>query len=385
MNQPRLYQKYDDKNALGLFGSQTEAQKLCDGQWVILPHVVLGFAEVGEPPGFSHFTSGSGFRWVAGKPYRVSDDRNIPFVPREVVPSQYDRPIRLFVRPQGSERYWYVGELRPAGRFTMSGRDNHGEADFDLSPALPSQVWSEIGGYRVECLDHAAVDGALDRLRQPMDVEGRLGVLREVVTYWHGLIRPEDGIPEAELEGLAIPYPLRWWYRWAGRRRKIISGQNILLQPNELRVRDDLLVFYGENQWCYEWATLFEGDDPPVFGRAETTEPWEPEGITLSEHLILACLFEGIMCHSPYGASASWLNENILNGIIEHIPPISLGPWHWLGPARFYARGGAFMYTMPNGEMDGRQGYSVWLGAKTEHPLQFLKPYLDDTWEYVAV
>jgi hypothetical protein len=25
------------------------------------------------------------------------------------------------------------------------------------------------------------------------------------------------------------------------------------------------------------------------------------------------------------------------------------------------------------------------LGAKTEQPIQFLKPYLDDDWEYIAV
>ncbi len=27
----------------------------------------------------------------------------------------------------------------------------------------------------------------------------------------------------------------------------------------------------------------------------------------------------------------------------------------------------------------------VWIGAKTEHPLRFLKPFIDDDWEYVAV
>jgi hypothetical protein len=29
--------------------------------------------------------------------------------------------------------------------------------------------------------------------------------------------------------------------------------------------------------------------------------------------------------------------------------------------------------------------YSVWVGAKTERPPQFLKPYVDQGWEYVAV
>jgi hypothetical protein len=43
------------------------------------------------------------------------------------------------------------------------------------------------------------------------------------------------------------------------------------------------------------------------------------------------------------------------------------------------------MYAMGQYEIQGKQGYSVWIEAKTEHPLQFLKPFIDDDWEYVAV
>jgi hypothetical protein len=40
------------------------------------------------------------------------------------------------------------------------------------------------------------------------------------------------------------------------------------------------------------------------------------------------------------------------------------------------------MYVAPNGEVNGRRGYSVQIGAKTEYPLQFLKPFLNDDWDY---
>jgi hypothetical protein len=243
----------------------------------------------------------------------------------------------------------------------------------------------ELGGLEPGDFNHAAIDSALDRLRHSVNVDERLWVLEQLIAYWHGSIRPEDGFSEKELNGLAIPYPLRWWYRRAGRRQKILSGQNLLLDPNNLLVRDDLLVIYGENQWCYEWATLFEGDDPPVFGREAVTDPWVPEGIVLSEHLILACFFEATMCHSPYGASASSLGQTVVDQIIEHIPPIAIKPWHWCGSTRFYARDGAFMFTMSNVEIDGKQVYSVWIGAKTERPLQFLKPFIDKSWDYVSV
>jgi hypothetical protein len=334
----------------------------------------------------SHFTCAGEFCWVARKWYRVGPDRHIRFVPPEVVSRHADRPIHLFVCPSDSGRYLHVGVLTPACRFkNRSGKENHGEAYFSLSPALPSEVWGEVGGCRPGDLDHASIDSALDRLRPPSDVEERLWVLRRLVAYWHGPIRPEDGIREGDLDGLSVPYSLRWWYWWAGRRREIMSGQNHLPDPDKLLVKDDLLVFYGENQWCYEWATLPEGDDPLILGRTRPAAPWEPEGIVLSEHLILACLFEAIMCHSPYGAAAAWLEESILNRIIEHIPPVPINAWRWTGATRFYAGGGAFMYAMPSGEIDGKQGYSVWDGAKSEHPLRLVKPFIDDGWEYVAV
>ena len=71
MGEPRLYERYDPSEAISGFGSEAEARSLCDGQWVIFPDLVIGFAEIGEPPKKSHFTNGGEFRWVADKPYHV--------------------------------------------------------------------------------------------------------------------------------------------------------------------------------------------------------------------------------------------------------------------------------------------------------------------------
>jgi hypothetical protein len=125
----------------------------------------------------------------------------------------------------------------------------------------------------------------------------------------------------------------------------------------------------------YYWSTLPHGDDPPVFGRYNSTNPWEQEDGTLSEHLILTCLFEAVICHAEYGASISWLEDEKLSEIARTIPPVAIAPWRWNG-TRFFARRGAFMCAA---------GGSAWIGAKTEHPLQFLKPYVNDDWEYVAI
>jgi len=382
MSEPKLHAEYDCDEAIAIFGRPAKARSLCNGQWVVLPGFVLGFVEVGEPPRSSHFGSGGVFRWVPDKL-----DRDVP--PEILGDRASGRSIRLFVRSSGRTKYLYVGELGPpCSHWSMNAAgDNRRlvEVSFDLSSTLPSAIWGGLGGSRPGDLDHKSVDAALGRLRGSTTVQERLEILRRVVEYWHGPIRPEDGIPEKELAGLDIPRPLRWWYQTAGRRPEIMSGQNFLKVPRDLSILDGKLLFYVENQECYLWGTDPAGDDPPVFGYSKPPDPWEPEGIRLSEHLILACLFEAIMLHSPYGASTSWLGESVLNAITEHVPPIAIGPWRWCGSTRFYAGNGAFMYTMDYGELSGERGYSVWIGAKTEHPLQFLKPFIDERWEYSVV
>ncbi len=79
-----------------------------------------------------------------------------------------------------------------------------------------------------------------------------------------------------------------------------------------------------ENQGVYQWTTLPDGDDPPVFGRYEDRGRWAREKTTLSGHLILTCLFEAVMCHANYAASVAWLEEEKLAAIVRHIPPLAI-------------------------------------------------------------
>jgi hypothetical protein len=54
---------------------------------------------------------------------------------------------------------------------------------------------------------------------------------------------------------------------------------------------------------------------------------------------------------------------------------VAIAPWQWSGTT-FFAGRGAFMFVAEG---------SVSIGAKTEHPLQFLRPYVNDDWDYVAI
>lgn len=222
-------------------------------------------------------------------------------------------------------------------------------------------------------------------------MEDRLAILQQLIEFWHGPIRPEDGMNDADMTSQPLPLPLRWWYRFAGKRAEIMSGQNILFVPRDfqhryrmLQVVNGRLFFYVENQGVYQWSTLPHGDDPPVFGRYEGRGRWAKEGVTLSKHLILMCLFEAVMCHATYEASVSWLPEHKLREIIHNIPPLAVGPWRWTDTT-FFARGGAFMCTARYPAADRTKAYSVWIGAKTREPLQFLKPLVDDRWERAAL
>ena len=392
MPKPGLYQEYDREDAIAFFGESSRSQAYCNGQWVILREAVICFAELGEPPLKSQFLRGSTFQWAPGARYEViptragyQNDRLL----HEIVPSEHKHlPIQLFVRAAGGQRYLYVGHLRPScvQQFKqVEGRHLLEWARFEMLVTLPCDLWQALGGYDPGLTDASEVDRALATLPEINTPEQRFAVLRELVHYWHGPIAEGDGIPADELRSIRLPDPLRWWYRWAGRRKNIMSGQSFLLAPDELKTVDGLLQFYVENQWVYCWATAHEGADPPVYGRFnESDKTWEEEGIVLTEHLILACLFEAITCHARYGASAAWLAKEKLRVIVDSVPPIPIGTWHWFD-AQFYAKNGVFMYSMSNGKSDEQEGCSVWIGAKTEKQLAFLKPLIDEKWEYVAL
>jgi hypothetical protein len=377
VTQPQLYQSYVTEKIVSFFGSQAEAQSLCNGQWLIFPKTVICLSNVGKGPEISFFDNASQFYWVADQPYHVNSEPHLHFVPAQVVGADgRERAIHLFARPPDSPEFLYVGELEPSGMLVPPRSEHHGMARFALRRALPSALWVRFGG---------APLGNLDSLRSPTTVEDRLGVLRQLVEFWHGPIKPEDGMSDAKLAGVPLPMPLRWWYRWAGKRTEIMSGQNFLYRPVDkywqLTVEGDYLGFYCENQGCYYWSTLMHGDDPPIFGRYNSTDPWEQEDITLSEHLILACLFEAVICHAKYGAAGT-LEEEKLSEIARRIPPVAIAPWRWMDGTGFFAGQGAFIHA--TGRNDRNGGY-VWIGAKTEHPLQFLRPYVGNDWDYVAI
>jgi len=230
MPEPTLYAWYSAEEAISFFGSPAQARRLCDGQWVLFENTAICLTNIGPKWTVSHFHKTSSFYWVADKPYRVSDSIGAKFVPAEVLPSsRHKHSIRLFVRPSGAERYLYAGELEPPSVLVKSLDAEVGAAHFKVSPTLPSRVLAELGGLRLGDMDVAAVDQALDRLKEPTTVRDRFDILRQLVNFWHGPIKSEDGMSGVEqVGGVPLPLPLQFWYGWAGKRTEVMSGQNIL-------------------------------------------------------------------------------------------------------------------------------------------------------------
>lgn len=226
------------------------------------------------------------------------------------------------------------------------------------------------------------LDKQLARLADETTLEERFEILKTLVEYWRGEIEPSDAYSPDELEGISIPAALENWFLWAGKFTNIMNGQNFLLEPSELDTCSIPFIFHEENQYCYVWATTNEEEDPPVYGREDESDPWQLEGLRVSEHLILTCIFESILHCADHRVRIGWLEEPQVAFLREHIPPVPLSPWHWL-ETTFYAGLDRFMFTTKNYNQVGTNGYTVWIGSKTEPALDFLKEIEDETWHYL--
>src|SRR4051794_35392109 len=115
MTEPEHYREYSWLQAIALFGSVSQAQLLCSGQWVMMADHILCFAVVGEPHTASYFLGASRFCWVANQSFDTGPGSNheVP-LPGDVNAGRYrNRPIFLFARSSGQEQFLYLGQLEP--------------------------------------------------------------------------------------------------------------------------------------------------------------------------------------------------------------------------------------------------------------------------------
>jgi len=98
----------------------------------------------------------------------------------------------------------------------------------------------------------------------------RLDEFERFVEHWLSTRQDGYGVSADVLETLTLPKPLRRFYAFLGNwPGSPMCVQNILRPPETLADQKGaaigLIEFAVENQGVYRWATVAEGDDPPVY------------------------------------------------------------------------------------------------------------------------
>jgi hypothetical protein len=152
---PALHNWCSAEEAVAAFGPGERPEPFCDGQFVVLPSVVLCFVTVGQNFDEPHVASPSCVVWrptVGIKP--ASRDEWLPEKVREVWDrgGKQVRKIRdhyIFLRTPADDRFFCAGDAH-LGSYG-STRTTSGEwglaANFSLSRKLPRDVWLKLGGY----------------------------------------------------------------------------------------------------------------------------------------------------------------------------------------------------------------------------------------------
>lgn len=146
--EPTLHHPYTVDEAVAAFGGTGEARFLCDGQFIVLPKVVLCMVTVGGPATQSFLGTPESVVW---KPARLDYDPadEFPWLPtpaREVwgPDRQKVKQHQMFLRRPGDERFFYAGEAHLG---SYGGRPGELCAGFSLYKKLPREAWLRLGGY----------------------------------------------------------------------------------------------------------------------------------------------------------------------------------------------------------------------------------------------
>lgn len=133
-------------------------------------------------------------------------------------------------------------------------------------------------------------------LSLPTTRHDRWTLLDSLIERWHP---PHAGPAGYTLEdvqtaertlGFAIPAALAEWYFASGKRHPVWSRQDEFLPPEQLRMHNDALIFYVENQGVVQWGIPvdeLESDDPSVVVESvDDASQWSPQTDNVSKFAI---------------------------------------------------------------------------------------------------
>jgi hypothetical protein len=137
-----LHEWYTVDEAVAAFGSGARSESFCDGQFIVLPTVVLCFAMVGEGEEKPHVSCPSCFVWRPAHPSNNPMDEKA-WLPGKICDSPL--PRYMFLRSSNDERYFYAGRAHLGSYGDCGGVGM--SANFTLRERLPRDIWLKFGGY----------------------------------------------------------------------------------------------------------------------------------------------------------------------------------------------------------------------------------------------
>jgi hypothetical protein len=154
---PALHNWYSAKDVVAAFASGERPESFCDGQFVVLPSVVLCFVTVGQTFDEPHVSSPSQVVWRAklGTKRASPDDNDwLPEKVREVwdrsgTQVRKLRDHHVLVRTPADDRFFYAGaaHLGSYGSTSTTSGEWGLAANFSLSHKLHRDMWLKLGGY----------------------------------------------------------------------------------------------------------------------------------------------------------------------------------------------------------------------------------------------
>jgi hypothetical protein len=154
------------------------------------------------------------------------------------------------------------------------------------------------------------------------------------------------------------------------------------LRPN----KDNMVVFWYECQGCWEWATTWDADDPPVYESEPggEFEPWRGTGQTVSEFLLSAIIFDAVSGGANRVVMGGFTEEEseVLSASLEPLELAAEG--RFMAGTRFLIGAGVLVEieepisSGSTASLDGRsqRSFRVWVSARTAEELDvFLQEF----------
>lgn len=195
----------------------------------------------------------------------------------------------------------------------------------------------------------------------------------------------DDEVTSAEQRlGFRLPRLLREFYLLAGRRRDLNHAHNQLVHPDDLRIEDENLVFYVENQGACIWGVVAEDldvADPPV-ARGDSLAgiahwAWEPESEPLSSFLLAMLCWQAVMGGMAYSAGVNGVDAQVEETIGAHWRALDVGAqWSGLRP---YIGDGQILCLM-----GAQPRVDLYAGARSQKGLAEVEELLNVEWDYIS-